>query len=284
MVPFYKTRLAPTPSGFLHAGNALNFWLTATLARRCGAGLLLRIDDLDQPRCRDVYLADIFETLRFLQLSWNEGPQNETDVKENWSQQRRLPLYQETLEKLKAQKKLFACGCSRAVQDPCNCQQRKLPFDQPGVSWRLLTGEEPLTVNNADGSKTTARLPDELKNFVVRRKDGLPAYQLASVVDDLNFGIDFIVRGEDLWPSTLAQLYLAAVLEAPAFTAIRFFHHPLLVDASGEKLSKSAGSFSVKHWREKGKSRADLLAYLGEQLCVPKPVNKEDELTAALGL
>jgi glutamyl/glutaminyl-tRNA synthetase len=119
---------------------------------------------------------------------------------------------------------------------------------------------------------------------VVRRKDGLPAYQLASVVDDLHFGIDFIVRGEDLWPSTLVQLYLAEMLEARAFTAIRFLHHPLLKGADGEKLSKSAGALSVKHWQETGKSLAQLLAYLGERLHAPQPIKSEEEIANALGL
>lgn len=284
MAPFYKTRLAPTPSGFLHAGNAFNFLLTAAFARRFGASLLLRIDDLDHFRCRSTYITDIFDTLKFLHIHCQEGPQDLTGVEAVWSQQRRISLYNEALEKLKAKARVFACACSRFNQDKCDCREKKLPLDTPGTCWRLITDDKPITAKGAGDTSLMARLPAEMENFVVRRKDGLPAYQLASVVDDLHFGIDFIVRGEDLWPSTLAQLHLAKVLEAPAFSAIRFFHHPLVKGADGAKLSKSAGALSIKHWREAGKSRADLLACLGEWLQAPQPVRSGEDIAKVVGL
>lgn len=284
MDSFYKTRLAPTPSGFLHAGNAFNFLLTAALARRFGASLLLRIDDLDHFRCRATYIADIFDTLHFLHIHCQEGPRDLAGVEAVWSQQRRIPLYNRMLERLKAKAQVFACACSRFSQASCDCRQKKLPLDTPGTCWRLITTDKPISVKGADGTSLMARLPADMKNFVVRRKDGLPAYQLASVVDDLHFGIDFIVRGEDLWPSTLAQLHLAAELEVPAFSAIRFFHHSLLRSADGEKLSKSAGALSVKHWREAGKSLTELLACLGEWLHAPQPVRSGEDIAKVVGL
>jgi glutamyl-tRNA synthetase len=270
---FTKTRLAPTPSGFLHAGNALNFLLTVAVAHRCGARLLLRVDDLDQPRRRPAYVNDIFETLWFLGVKWHEGPNDATDLDHHWSQQHRMPMYLDALQMLREKNRVFACTCSRTGQADCHCLEKVLPLDGPHTSWRLLTGEEPIRVKNPDGSFTTAALPKEMKNFIVRRKDGLPAYQLASVVDDLYFNIDFIVRGQDLWPSTLAQLQLAAMLEKPAFASIAFYHHPLLKNSDGEKLSKSAGAMSVKHWREEGKSKEELLAHLREWLLVSGPSN-----------
>jgi glutamyl-tRNA synthetase len=124
----------------------------------------------------------------------------------------------------------------------------------------------------------TTPLPDEMKNFMVRRKDGVPAYQLASLVDDLHFGIDFIVRGADLWPSTLAQHYLAKQLGEASFSAIRFYHHPLLKNEQGEKLSKSAGAFSVKHGWEQGRTLNDYVAYLGRLLHAPMPVQTAADL------
>jgi glutamyl-tRNA synthetase len=219
-----------------------------------------------------------------LQIHCNGGPQDLAGVEAVWSQQQRLSLYDDALEKLKAKGLVFACVCSRSGHERCDCRQKKLPLDQPGFCWRVITTDEPIAVEQADGTTIAARLPAEMKNVVVRRKDGLPAYQLASVVDDLHFGVDFIVRGEDLWPSTLAQLYLAAVLEAPAFSAIRFLHHPLLRGADGEKLSKSAGALSVKHWREAGKSRAEFLAYLSELFQAMQPVQSEENIGRALGL
>lgn len=278
MTPFRKTRIAPTPSGYLHAGNALNFLVTAALAERAGATLLLRIDDLDRERYRPAYVADIFETLHFLKIKWQEGPKNIADFEERWSQQHRMDLYNGGLKKLRESGRVFACTCSRTQISSCNCGQKKLPLDTPGASWRLITDETPITVKELDGNITTAPLPAEIKNFVVRRKDGVPAYQLASVVDDLHFGIDFIVRGDDLWPSTLAQHYLAKMLGEEKFAEISFLHHPLLTSATGEKLSKSAGALSVKHWREQGYSFEDYLTYLGMLLHAPAPVHTATDL------
>jgi glutamyl/glutaminyl-tRNA synthetase len=280
MTPFRKTRIAPTPSGYLHAGNALNFLLTAALAERVGASVLLRIDDGDRERYRPAYVADIFETLHFLGIRWQGGPQNIQEFEQRWSQQHRLPLYHGVLKKLREQNSVFACTCSRTQINYCNCQQRKLPWDTPGASWRLRTDESPIQVKGLDGRIVTAPLHGEMKNFVVRRKDGVPAYQLASLVDDLHFGIDFIVRGQDLWPSTLTQQYLANVLGEERFSAIYFYHHPLLTNGQGEKLSKSAGAFSVKHWREQGCSFGDYLMHLGDLLHAPAPVRTAADLLA----
>jgi glutamyl-tRNA synthetase len=146
----------------------------------------------------------------------------------------------------------------------------------------LLTEDSPILVKQSDGTVVSAQLPNEMKNFVVRRKDGVPAYQLASMVDDLHFGIDFIVRGEDLWPSTLAQLQLATILEKPAYTSIVYYHHPLLKNNDGEKLSKSAGAVSVKHWREEGRSKADFLAHLQKLWQAGPPEKDRDLIVAAL--
>jgi glutamyl-tRNA synthetase len=155
-------------------------------------------------------------------------------------------------------------------------------LDTVGTCWRLLTEDSPIRVKQADSTFVTAHLPNEMKNFVVRRKDGVPAYQLASMVDDLHFGIDFIVRGEDLWPSTLAQLQLAAVLDKPGYTSIAFYHHPLLKNSHGEKLSKTAGAVSVKHWREEGRSKADFLTHLRKLWRTGNPEKDGNVVEAAL--
>src|SRR5262245_28324997 len=94
---FVKTRIAPTPSGYLHIGTILSFSLTAGLARREGASILLRIDDLDRERVQAEYVEDIFETLRFLGIPWDEGPTDAEDFARNWSQMRRLLLYRKAL-------------------------------------------------------------------------------------------------------------------------------------------------------------------------------------------
>ncbi|GAA4743259.1 glutamate--tRNA ligase family protein [Flavisolibacter ginsenosidimutans] len=281
---FLKTRIAPTPSGYLHAGNAVNFLLTAALAKKHSAKLLLRIDDLDRERYRQAYATDVFQTLRFLNIQCDEGPQSLEEFERHWSQRHRLNLYAAALEKLKETNAVFACTCSRTQSNACTCFQKNLPLDANGASWRLRTNENSVCVRTIDGNETIAHLPAEMKNFIVRKKDGLPAYQLASVVDDLHFGIDFIVRGQDLWPSTLAQQFLARQLGEERFASIRFYHHPLLMHESGEKLSKSAGDTSVKHWRNESQTSAAFFHYLGGLLHAPFPVHNGDDVLKLFGL
>lgn len=279
---FSKTRLAPTPSGYLHAGNAFNFLLTAALAKQAGARMLLRIDDLDRERYRPAYANDVFETLRFLNISWDEGPQSLSAFEESWSQRHRLPLYNHALENLRRAGAVFACTCSRTQSAGCLCSERRLPLDTPHANWRLLTGDDSIAVRSLDGTLRCGTLSAEMKNFVVRKKDGLPAYQLTSLADDLHFGIDLVVRGEDLWPSTVAQHLLAQHLGEERFSRIRFFHHPLLTASDGRKLSKSAGDTSVKHWREEGKTLAGLVAYISRGLHLPVPAENGQALLRAL--
>lgn len=273
---YNRTRIAPTPSGFLHLGNAASFLCTASLAGQTGARLLLRIDDLDQQRVRPDYIQDIFDTLAFLQIRWDEGPRDPEDYAAHYAQVHRLGLYAEALEQLRREGQVFACTCSRTrlLQDhpqgfyTGTCSQKGIPLDEPGVSWRLHTDLQlSLPVKNSDGSVHSALLPPAMQAFVVRRKDGIPSYQLASLVDDLHFGVDLVVRGADLWPSTLAQLYLAAVLGKTAFLQTAFHHHPLLPGPEGNKLSKSAGAESIRHLRSQGLGREHLLAQIAGLIC-----------------
>jgi len=248
-----KTRLAPTPSGFLHLGNALSFALTKRIAQRYGAGVLLRIDDMDRDRVSEEYVRDIFDTLQYLGIDWDEGPKNLEDYKAAYAQIHRMSLYEQALQKLRP--RLYACVCSRAQlqQRACACKDKHIPLETNDVNWRIATDDRVLTVKEAShGDGVRAALPEDMRDFVVRKKDGFPAYQLTSVIDDLHFKTTIIVRGEDLWNSTLAQLYLAQTLNEPHFENITFFHHPLLTDSAGHKLSKSAGSTSIQSMRKKG--------------------------------
>ena len=257
--PNCRLRYAPTPSGFLHIGNALNFRLNWLVARQNGGKILLRIDDLDAERKRPEYIADIFESLEWLGLDWDEGPGVSlseavtssrrltamvADFEKNWSQHRRLPLYVKVLEKLRDTGLLFACRKSRrdlapfGGHYPPEFREQNLSLDDPDVAWRIRT---PLSFGEG-----------LLHDFIVRRRDGLPAYQVASLADDLHFGITHIVRGADLEASTAAQRWLAECLGEQDFLDIRFLHHPLLMDAAGEKLSKSAGAASLRAMRQGG--------------------------------
>ena len=264
---FHKTRLAPTPSGYLHLGNALSFGITAAMAKKCGAKILLRIDDLDQARAESRYVGDIFDTLHFLEIPWDEGPRTEKEFSESYTQVHRLGRYNDALAQLAERKMVFACTCSRRellTRGPCLCRDKHISLNTKNTSWRLITGDKrDLVVKNYDGRQIHCFLPVEMHDFVVRKKDGYPAYQLASVIDDLFYGVDLVVRGEDLWPSTLAQQVLALALGMGHFNNIAFLHHPLLIEPSGQKMSKSAGAASVKYLRESGKSKSDIWRLIG---------------------
>jgi glutamyl-tRNA synthetase len=242
-------------------GNILSFAITSALAKKNNAKVLLRIDDLDQARANEEYMQDIFDTLNYLEIHWDVGPRNVQDFRDNWSQTHRMELYNDALSRLCNKGLVFACTCSRQqIKDSqhCTCLEKHIPLDTENAAWRLITGEKELAIRNYNGVMVQTILPPEMQNFVIRRRDGIPAYQLASVVDDLHYNIDLIVRGEDLWPSTIAQHELALALDESRFSEITFYHHPLLTEASGQKLSKSAGSTSIKYLREHGKSPSDI--------------------------
>lgn len=276
-----NTRIAPTPSGFLHVGNILSFAITSALAKKNNARVLLRIDDLDQARANDRYVQDIFDTLNYLEIPWDTGPRDVQDFRNNWSQVQRMGLYHEALNKLRDKGLVFACTCSRQQiknSQPCVCRERHIPLDAENAAWRLITGTRKLEIRNYNDEIIQASLPLEMQNFVIRRRDGIPAYQLASVVDDLHYNIDLVVRGEDLWSSTVAQHELALALDESRFSTIRFYHHPLLVEESGQKLSKSAGSTSIKYMRENGRTLSDIYTIIGKLLSVNSRIDDWEQL------
>ncbi|PZR28984.1 MAG: tRNA glutamyl-Q synthetase [Citrobacter freundii] len=278
---FTKTRIAPTPSGFLHLGNVLSFAVTAYLARTSGARLLLRIDDLDRERTQPEYVQDIFDTLRFLEIPWEEGPADLSIFETKFSQLHRLHLYNDALDELRRSNAVFACTCSRSqlASDAVNgaypgtCRDKQIPLDQPGVAWRLKTDERVLSVQTIDGNTIQQPLPSVMKDFIVRKKDGFPAYQLTSMIDDLYWKIDLIVRGADLWDSTLAQLYLAGLMRKPEFELTRFYHHVLLSSADGIKFSKSAGDTSIRFLRNEGRRPAAIFTMIAGMMNRKETVN-----------
>lgn len=307
---FKKTRIAPTPSGYLHLGNILSFALTAALARKTGAKILLRIDDLDQDRVNKEYVQDIFDTLQFLAIPWDEGPRDFAEYEKEYSQLHRIDMYQQALEQLKENGHVFACTCSRTkiLQDhpdgsyPGACRQKGLPLDAGNTSWRLHTSHQrELAVVLLTGTRSADRsdvpdknsgtsattivktiLPETIQDFVVRKKDRFPAYQLTSLLDDLYYGVDLVVRGEDLWSSTLAQHYLSLSLKQHHFQDITFYHHPLLTSFEGRKLSKSAGDTSIQYLRQQGWTPASIYSHIARIQGKDSTVTNWEELAAAI--
>lgn len=262
---FRLTRLAPTPSGYLHLGNIYSFSITARLAALSGAETLLRIDDLDRVRVRPEYVQDIFDTLSFLGIPWQHGPRDPTDFENIFSQSKRDPFYQTQLEALAAAGLVYACNCTRAQLEahgetgyPGRCREKQLPLNGADSCWRFRTdADRKIEVNTIDRGLVSTTLPATMHDFVVRKKDGHAAYQLASLCDDVHFGTDLIVRGADLWDSTLAQLSLAKAIGQESFQAATFYHHELFYEQGG-KLSKTTGAASVHFMRTNGASAAEV--------------------------
>ncbi len=256
-----KTRFAPTPSGYLHLGNALSFAITWALARQQNGLILLRIDDLDTDRFRTEYLQDIFDTLHFLGLDWDEGPVDGDDYTRNYTQHTRLKTYQALLDVLVSKGLAYACTCSRKeFADGLHskeCSEKKLPLTTPEAAWRIRLPESLIiNVHDLRWGACKVHLTDTMPDFVLRGKNELPAYQVASLCDDIYYGINTIVRGQDLLPSTAAQTFLAT--QAGLHYQVAFLHHPLAYEAAGTKLSKSHGSLSICEMRKAGATTKDI--------------------------
>ena len=280
----YRGRLAPSPTGYLHVGHARTFWVAATRAVDAGGELILRNDDLDLDRVRPGFVTASLEDLRWLGLKWTEGP-DLGGPHAPYSQSERLPLYKAALERLHAGGWVYPCRCSRrdilaAIAAPhegedeplypgtCrNAPRIPLPLAQtfakgtsaePRISWRFRVPDGEV-VSFFDGHFGEQRFVagTDFGDFVIWRPDGLPAYQLACVVDDAAMRITEVVRGADLLASTARQLllYRALGLLPPAF-----HHAPLVTDASGQRLAKRHDALSLRALRDRGLSPGEALA------------------------
>lgn len=277
MQVFRKTRIAPTPSGYLHIGNILSFAITAALAEKTGAKIFLRIDDLDRDRTVREFVEDIFDTLNFLEIPWHEGPRNYEQYKREYAQEHRQPLYDSALKQLWEEGHLFACTCTRS-QIPGRvytgtCMDKHLPQDTKDACLRLRTNNDEVIEMKTPEGIATIPFPSDMPYFIMRRKDGITAYQLASVIDDIHFDVDLVVRGDDLLHSTLAQLQLASILKLPIFQQTTFHHHKLVIGADGLKLSKSAGATSIRFLRNEYKTRIAVLRKIGQFLGIKTEIN-----------
>lgn len=226
------TRFAPTPSGFLHIGNAVNALLVSWFARTHGGTLALRIDDMDVARYRPEYLRDMFDLLQWLGVEWQLGPTDESSFESRHSLRGRTAYYRAELAAAGDRGlELYACRCSRSqLAGPptggCPGGCRNAAHDH-------VVGE------TAIRARIPADVCPEVGDVVLWRRDDLPAYHLASIIEDRDLGVTHVVRGEDLRASTTIQVYLAPFLDAASFAGAVFVHHGLLTDASGAKLSKS---------------------------------------------
>lgn len=257
----YVGRFAPTPSGPLHAGSLLAAVISWLDARGADGRWHLRIDDIDGPRVRPGAADSILRTLEAFGLVW-DGPVT-------WQSQR-TPAYQAVLDALVARDQAFPCGCSRKEITAAGRPGWEGPI-YPGTCRRGLPGAREPRALRARASTRYWEIDDAFlgpvafdlealgSDFVIRRADGIVAYQLATVADDVDLGVTRIVRGIDLLGSTPRQLQLYQALGHPAPS---YAHHPVLATPGGAKLAKATGAAAIQADSAR-RELADSLARIG---------------------
>lgn len=238
-------RFAPTPSGRLHLGNLLCAMLAYLSARSQGGRFLLRIEDLDVPRCPRRLSDQCIEDLRWLGFTWDEEPL--------WQSQR-SEIYQHYLEELTRQGLIYPCFCTRAqlmASQAPNLGDTQVVYNRAcaqltqeeiallsahrSPALRLRVPDEEISFTDGLFGPQTENLARDCGDFILRRSDGLYGYQLAVVVDDALSGVNEVVRGRDILSATPRQIYL---MEKLGFPVPEYIHIPLLMDAHGRRLAK----------------------------------------------
>ncbi len=258
----YRTRFAPSPTGYLHLGHAFSA-LTAFEAAQANAGeFILRIEDIDHTRSRLQYEAAIYEDLAWLGVDW------QTPV---LRQSEHLADYQMALEKLKALGLLYADARTRKGEAEAALSAPQagdaVPQSVPAnPAWRLSLdaarnhlGSRYAQLTFMEKGKVQAADPAINGDIILGRKDIGVAYHLAVVIDDARQGISHIIRGHDLYDATHTQVLLQALLDLPT---PQYGHHTLLLDAEGRRLAKRKGSKSLRDYRNEGLSATDIKTML----------------------
>ena len=232
----YTGRFAPTPSGPLHFGSIVAALASYLDARHNGGKWLLRIEDVDTPRVRTGADRQIINTLEILGLEWDGDIVYQSE---------RLDYYERALAKLADGDLLYRCYCPRKITKgkpyPGTCRTRPSLDDKPH-SLRVKTPERSITFDDVIQGCLAGRLNELTGDFILRRSDGLIAYNLAVVIDDAYQKITRVVRGADLLDTTFNQIYLQSILNLPTPA---YAHHPLAVDDNGKKFSKQDGATDV---------------------------------------
>ena len=270
-----RTRLAPSPTGALHLGNARTFLVNWVLARQRGWEVVLRIEDLDGPRIKPGSSEQAIELLEWLGLDWDEGP---------YYQLANQSAYQSALRQLAEQGVIYPCWCTRkqledaALSAPhghdhdlrypgtCRPPEGQLVdtslLSTTGVCWRLRVPDRPMRFEDTFAGQQTHHVQQTVGDFLVATKTGLPSYQLAVVVDDARQKIDQVVRGDDLLASTPRQLLLYENLNLGPLPT--YMHVPLVIGEDGRRLAKRHGDSRLIHYRQQGVSPERVLGLLAQ--------------------
>lgn len=256
-----RGRFAPSPSGYMHIGNLLSMLLAWLDARHQNGELVFRMEDLDPARSREEYAQAMADDLRWLGLDWDEGyPQPA------FCQSRRSGIYEEAFEALKARDLVYPCYCSRAERlaasaphpgeqhrEPgCRCahlspKERRV-MEQQGrrPAWKIRVPDRTIRITDEHYGPLEQNLAQDVGDFIVRRSDGVFAYQLAVTLDDALMGVNRVVRGRDLLESSPRQAWLMELWGAP----VPVYAHGPLILFDRRKMSKRLGDLSTKELRK----------------------------------
>lgn len=286
MPPPPVTRLAPSPTGALHLGNARSFLVNWALARRSGWRIILRLEDLDGPRVKPEALAGVADTLRWLGMDWDEGP---------IVQSHDLAPYTTAMSALAAKGLAYPCELTRTQIDAAMSAPHDSPaqdadsapgresrfpielrpalapraFDHPDTNWRFATPPGAVEFTDLFAGPQRRTPADTIGDFVVWTKRAQPAYQLAVVVDDHRQGVTHIVRGDDLLDSAARQLLLYRALGFAPEPA--YLHLPLVVGPDGRRLAKRHGDTRIDAFRAAGVAPERIIALIARWCGVPNP-------------
>ena len=270
-------RFAPSPSGYMHMGNLLSMLLAWLDCRTLGGRMIFRMEDLDPARSKPAYISALGDDLRWLGLDWDEGwPEP------GYAQSERAGIYEAAFRELEQKDLVYPCWCTRAQRlaaasaphpgeaehdNRCRCarlsRKERAALEMSGrrPAWKLRTPDISVSVEDGHMGFFAQNLARDVGDFIIRRADGVFAYQLAASVDDMLMGVTRVVRGRDLLSSAPRQRWL---IETLGGAAPDYCHGPLIADGGG-KLSKRLGSLSTQVLRSEYSPQA-LTGYLAH-LC-----------------
>ncbi len=271
-----RGRFAPSPTGRMHLGNVFSALLSWLSVKSKGGEWLLRIEDIDPQRSRQAYADLLMDDLQWLGLEWDGEPVY---------QSQRSDIYEHYFEILRQQGFTYPCYCTRndllatqaphesdgRVVYPGTCRHLPPQPDKPAAT-RLVVADDDITFCDGHYGRQIVNLARHVGDFIIRRKDGAWAYQLAVVVDDALMGITEVVRGRDLLLSSPQQVYLSQLL---GFNSPCFIHLPLLCNTAGQRLSKRDRSLDMESLRQRFTPQEIIgrLAYLAGLQTEPQPLS-----------
>lgn len=266
--PRETTRLAPSPTGALHLGNARTFLVNWALARQRGWEIVYRVEDLDGPRVKAGAIERVAADLRWLGIDWDrEAPLQSTD----------LGACREAMRRLADEGLAYPCALTRAeiaaaaAAPHAGDHESRFPaelrpelmardFDDEGTNWRFVAPDREVIVRDELAGERAHNVAAEVGDFIVWTKRGQAAYQLAVTVDDHRQGVTHVVRGDDLIPSAARQMLLRGALGIEREPG--YVHLPLVLGADGRRLAKRHGDTRVETYRESGAAAERVIGLL----------------------